>query len=97
MLPAGRFELGQIAFAAGAETEIASDADVADLQRGDEELLDEAVGGPARKVMREGDDDERVDAHVAQQFVFLRQRQDLRRHALGRDDRQRMRIEGDDG
>ena len=62
----------------------------------DEELVDESIGRPARELVREGNDEQRVDAHVAQQLVLLRQRQDLRRHAVRRDDRQRMRMKGDD-
>src|SRR5437588_7137093 len=89
VLLAGRFQFREIAFASGAETEVASDADVADLQRGHQEFGDETIGGPTRKVVRERDNDERVDAHVAQQLVLLREREDLRRDAVRRDDRKR--------
>src|SRR6185295_13026492 len=86
----------EISSAAGAETEIASDTDFRDFQRAHEKLGDKFVSSPSREFMRERNDQQRVDAHVRKQFFFLRQREDLFRNAIGRDDRQRMRVERDD-
>src|ERR1044071_355429 len=89
-------QLLEMPFASRAEGEVAADAHFRDLQRADEELFDEAVRRPARELVREGDDEERVDAHLPDQFFFLRQSEDLLRHAVGRDDGERMRVKGDD-
>src|SRR5205814_3293582 len=46
--------------------------------------------------MREWNDQQRVDVHRAEQLFLLRKRENLLRHAIGRDDRQRMRMKRDD-
>jgi Zn-dependent protease with chaperone function len=89
-------ELAQVALAARAEREVAADAHFLHVQRADEELVDEAVGGPARELVRERHDQHRVDAHGLQQLFLLRQGDDLFWHAVGRDDGQRMGMKGDD-
>src|SRR5207245_11754437 len=93
---AGSLQLRQIALSSGPETEIASNPHLAHAQRVYQELLNETIGRPARELVREGDDQERVDVHRAQDLLLLRQRQDLLRHPVGGDDRERMGIKCDD-
>ncbi len=45
--------------------------------------------------MRERDDQECVHAHVPQDLLLLRQRQNLLRHPVGRHDRERVGMERD--
>ena len=85
----------QIALASGTEAKIASDPHLRHAQRAHQKFLDEAIGGPARELVREGDDQQRVDVHLAQQLFFLGDGEDLLRHPIRRDDGQRMRLERD--
>src|SRR5437867_2511562 len=91
----GCLELRQIAFASRAETEIASDVHVVDLQGGDQKFLNESVRGPAREFVRERNHQQRVDVHRPKDFLLLSERQDLLRYTVGSDDRKRMRVECD--
>ena len=67
-----------------------------DVQRVDEKFFDKTIGRPARELVRERHDEQRVDAHAAQDFFFLLQCEDLFRHAIGRDDGERMRMKRHD-
>src|SRR5438132_7309115 len=79
---AGGLQLVEVSLAAGAETEITADAHFLHVEGRDQELLDEAIGGPARELVRERDDQQSVDAHRAQELLLLRQREDLLRNAV---------------
>src|SRR5438132_4361782 len=95
MSRARALQFAQISLAARAEGEVAADADLADPKRGDEEFIDEAIGGPMGELVSERHDEQRLDAHVAQNLFLLRQRENLFRSAIRRHDGDRMRMKRD--
>src|SRR5205085_1173325 len=74
---AGSGELREVALATRSEAEVPADAHLAHLQSRNQKLGNEAIGGPSRKLGRERDDEQRIEAHRAQDLLLLRESEDL--------------------
>jgi hypothetical protein len=88
-------EQGEVPALAAPEGEVAPQKQLREPEPLAEEVADEVLRLGQREVPRERDDEQVLDAELLDRLLFLAEGLEAARRAIGAEDRQRVRLEGD--